>query len=186
MKNLYCQFICAVLLAVTAGAAGAEAPPQAQACVACHGEGGRSTNPDWPNLAGQHATYLNKQIKAFRDGERENALMAPFVSNLSDEDIAVLSDYYASQPLPVAATGNKNLVEEGHQLAAYCGACHGMRGRPAADEWPILAGQHAPYLVTQLKAYKAGKRVHSLMQAALADLGDPEFDALAAYYSQLK
>jgi len=60
-----------------------------------------------------------------------------------------------------------------------------MAGRPVADEWPVLAGQHAAYLKTQLQAYKSGARVNPLMQAAIAQLGDAEFAALAAYYSQM-
>ena len=65
-------------------------------CAACHGGEGISPNAVWPNLAGQKEQYLAAQIKAFRDGARENAQMAPMVANLSDEDIADLAAYYAS------------------------------------------------------------------------------------------
>lgn len=176
----------AVVLSVLAAGAGAEVPLQAQACVACHGAGGRSSNPEWPNLAGQHEAYLVDQLRAFRDGRRENVSMAPFVNNLSDQDIAVLAEYYASQELAIAASGDTALVDKGRHLAGYCAACHGMRGEPAANEWPILAGQHAPYLKRQLLAYQEEERIHSLMQAAIAHLGEEEFAALAAYYSQLQ
>ena len=57
-----------------------EMPVQAQACVACHGKDGVATNPEWPNLAGQHVGYLAAQLTAFRDGIRENPAMAPFVA----------------------------------------------------------------------------------------------------------
>ena len=66
-------------------------------CVACHGPTGVSSNPLWPNLAGQHEAYLAKQIKAFRDGERNDPLMAPMVAALTDEDIANLAAYFAAQ-----------------------------------------------------------------------------------------
>ena len=66
-----------------------------------------------------------------------------------------------------------------------CKACHGMAGVPVADEWPVLAGQQAAYLQKQLAAFKSGERINPLMQAAIAHLGDPEYKALAAYYSQL-
>ena len=59
------------------------------------------------------------------------------------------------------------------------------RSMPAAKEWPILAGQNAPYLLKQLLAYKSGDRVNSHMAAVIARFGEPEFKALAAYYSQL-
>ncbi len=66
-------------------------------CASCHGPNGNSVNPLWPNLAGQKEQYLVKQIKAFRDGTRQDPMMAPMVAALSDEDIANLAAYYASQ-----------------------------------------------------------------------------------------
>lgn len=66
------------------------------ACAACHGQDGISNNPAWPNLAGQKDVYLFNQIKAFRDGQRTNAMMAPMVKSLSDEDAADLAAFYAS------------------------------------------------------------------------------------------
>lgn len=177
----------AMLVSVAAGAPAAEPmPSQAQACVACHGNNGVSVNPEWPNLAGQHRDYLAQQLRAFRDGIRENAAMAPFVANLTEQDIGVLADYYADQKLAVSASGDAARVDEGHALAAYCASCHGMRGVPATKEWPILAGQHASYLNKQMLAFKHEERIHPLMQAALQRFGDAQFGALAAYYSQLK
>ena len=51
----------------------------------------------WPNLKGQNEQYLIKQIKAFRDGTRNDPTMAPMVAALTDEDIANLAAFYASQ-----------------------------------------------------------------------------------------
>lgn len=65
-------------------------------CAACHGGEGISPTGIWPNLAGQKEEYLVAQMKAFRDGARENAQMSPMAANLSDEDIANLAAYYAS------------------------------------------------------------------------------------------
>ena len=65
-------------------------------CASCHGPEGKSFNPMWPNLAGQQKGYLAKQIKAFRDGDRKDAMMAPMVATLTDEDIANLAEYYSS------------------------------------------------------------------------------------------
>ena len=69
---------------------------KAAVCSACHGANGISGNDMWPNLAGQKQGYLVAQMKAFRDGERKNAMMAPMAANLSDADIANLAAYYAS------------------------------------------------------------------------------------------
>lgn len=87
---------------------GAEAAGDAQAgaakaavCAACHGQQGISGNPLWPSLAGQHEQYLVKQIKAFRDGERTDVSMQPFVANLTDQDIEDLAAHYAGlSPCP--------------------------------------------------------------------------------------
>ena len=65
-------------------------------CAACHGGEGISPTGTWPNLAGQKEEYLLAQIKAFKDGTRVNAQMAPMVANLSDEDMANLAAYYSS------------------------------------------------------------------------------------------
>jgi len=67
------------------------------ACVACHGEDGRGTAPEFPVLAGQYADYLVHALKQYRSGERENALMAPWAANLSDADIRDLAAYYAAK-----------------------------------------------------------------------------------------
>lgn len=65
-------------------------------CAACHGPNGISPNDMWPNLAGQKAGYLVAQMKAFRDGQRPNPMMAPMAAPLSDDDIANLAAYYSS------------------------------------------------------------------------------------------
>jgi cytochrome c553 len=181
------KWIFASLMALCAAAPSVaqEMPAKAQACVACHGQNGVSGNPEWPNLAGQHEAYLAIQITSFRDGTRDNPVMAPFVADLTDADISALANYYASQPRVTAANGDPALVSSGENLSAYCKACHGMQGVPAANEWPIIAGQHAQYLQKQLAAYKSGARVNPHMQAAIAHLGEEQFKALAAYYSQL-
>lgn len=68
---------------------------RAATCVACHGANGISPNEMWPNLAGQKEAYLAAQIKAFRDGTRQNPMMSPMAAGLSDADIANIAAYYA-------------------------------------------------------------------------------------------
>jgi len=72
-----------------------EGAKKAALCAACHGPNGISVNPLWPNLAGQHQAYLARQIKAFRDGGRQEATMSAFVSNLSDQDVEDLATHFA-------------------------------------------------------------------------------------------
>ena len=83
------------LEAIAAGDAQAGAA-KAALCAACHGQNGVSSNPLWPSLAGQQEAYLAKQIAAFRDGERSDISMQPFVANLTDQDIEDLAAYYAA------------------------------------------------------------------------------------------
>jgi cytochrome c553 len=98
MKRFFYTLIAAAMF-VTSVQAGDIAAGKAKSaiCASCHGPNGHSVNPLWPNLAGQKEQYLIKQIKAFRDGTRKDPMMAPMVAALSDEDIANLAAFYASQ-----------------------------------------------------------------------------------------
>ena len=69
---------------------------KAATCVACHGADGISSNPMWPNLAGQHAQYMVLQLKAFKDGSRKNSMMNAMAQSLSDEDMENLAAYFES------------------------------------------------------------------------------------------
>ena len=65
-------------------------------CAGCHGTAGVSAVPIYPNLAGQKAQYVEKQLKAFRDGTRKDPLMSPMAKPLSDGDIVNLAAYFES------------------------------------------------------------------------------------------
>lgn len=66
-------------------------------CEACHGKNGQSIDPNYPNLGGQHFSYLVKALSDYRSGQRKNAIMASFATNLSNQDILDLAAWYASQ-----------------------------------------------------------------------------------------
>ncbi len=89
--------LASLTLASTALAGDAEkGKAKAAACAACHGSNGISQIPMYPNLAGQKEQYLILQLKAFRDGTRQNMVMAPMAKGLSDSDIEDLSAYFSS------------------------------------------------------------------------------------------
>ena len=67
-------------------------------CAGCHGPDGNSANAMYPKLNGQHAPYLEKSIKAYKSGERGDPTMKAMTAALSDDDIANLAAYFASQP----------------------------------------------------------------------------------------
>src|SRR5262245_37636411 len=99
--KLAATLICAAAFAASAPALadGSKEAGQAKSvpCVACHSIDGNSVNPEWPSIAGQHESYLVRQLKAFRDGTRQNPLMSPMAAGLSDEDIADLAAWFSSQ-----------------------------------------------------------------------------------------
>lgn len=83
-------------MAFSAGNA-AEGQSKSAVCQTCHGATGKSVQPIYPNLAGQHQDYLSKTLYDFRDGSRKNAIMNGFAANLSDTDIEDIAAWYASQ-----------------------------------------------------------------------------------------
>ena len=99
MKTVISVVIAGALLGmsgtVLAGDAAA-GKAKAATCAGCHGPEGVSSNPMWPNLAGQKEGYMVKQIKAFRDGTRTDPMMGPMAKPLSDADIDNLAAYYSS------------------------------------------------------------------------------------------
>ena len=70
---------------------------KAATCEACHGKTGISIDPNYPNLAGQHFSYLVKALSDYRSGARDNAIMASFATQLSNQDIEDLAAWFASQ-----------------------------------------------------------------------------------------
>ena len=122
-------------------------------CAACHGPEGNSANPLWPNIAGQNAPYILAQLKAFKEGARQDPLMTSQAMLLSDEDMADLAVYFESLPAAAQAVKDPGTVGRGEGLyrggnletgVAACIACHGPTGdgNPAA-KYPALRGQHA-------------------------------------------
>ena len=99
MKNVASVVISCVLLgasgAVLAGDVDA-GKAKAASCAGCHGANGISSNPMWPNLAGQQSGYMVKQMKAFRDGTRNDPMMSPMAKPLTDTDIDNIAAYYNS------------------------------------------------------------------------------------------
>lgn len=82
------------------------------ACAGCHGADGNSIVPGFPKLAGQHATYLTKQLYAFKSGLRHSAMMASLAMGLKETDIADLAKFYAEQT--ISANPMPTLKEEDH------------------------------------------------------------------------
>jgi cytochrome c553 len=172
---------------------------KAVTCSACHGADGNSVTPDWPMLAGQHASYIVRQLKAFKSGERTDVTMKPFADLLSDQDMLDVAAFFASQtPTPKGA--DPTLVGLGQQIyrggvpdrgVAACNACHGPEGNgnPLAA-YPRVSGQHASYVTKQLNAYRTGDRrsdvdLNQMMRNVASQLFEDEIRALASYVQGL-
>lgn len=99
MKTLVTSMLTLAWLLSSTALAGDAAAGQSKAasCIGCHGMTGISANPLWPNLAGQHADYLVKQLQDFKSGVRKDPNMNALASPLSDADMADIAAYFASQ-----------------------------------------------------------------------------------------
>ena len=168
-------------------------------CMACHGMDGNSANPEWPSLAGQHSSYILKQLKHFKAGERQNLLMSPMAMILADQDMEDLAAFYASQtPRPTGETEPSKL-QRGQNIyragiaskgVPSCAGCHGPSGRgiPGAA-FPMIGGQHAVYAAIQLRSYKSGDRAtdpNSMMRTIASRLTDEDIDAVASYLQGMR
>ena len=179
-----------VLWAVAAAGADLEAGRQkAQACVACHGPAGNSTNPVMPSLAGQPAQFISTELFQFREGNRKDPLMTPMAANLSNADMDDLAAYFSAQkPEPPAHKTDPANAAIAPKLAQqfFCTQCHG----PALlglQHIPRLAGQQFEYLRTQLRGFKARTRadLDGNMTSAAQALTDRDIDVLVDYISGL-
>jgi cytochrome c553 len=193
--------------AETAPAKGDPAKAQAivtQVCAACHAADGNSVTPANPKLAGQHAEYITKQLHNFKDavkdpnkdGVRRSAVMGGIASTLSDQDMLNLGVYFSEKPpKPDSAKLPYDLGQKvyrggnaGTGLPA-CAACHGPTGAGIPTQFPRLGGQHADYILAQLKAFRAGDRANDagkMMRTIANKMSDQEMLGVANYIAGLK
>lgn len=101
MNKLMIRSIALLLTATAANvhAAGdvARGEQKSQVCQACHLKDGNSTDPQYPRIAGQYHDYLEQSLRAYKSGERNNAIMKGFAATLSEQDIEDLAAYYSVQ-----------------------------------------------------------------------------------------
>ena len=169
----------------------------AKTCNNCHGTGGISSDAVIPNLAGQSAAAIYKQLEDFRSSKRDAAVMGVYVSPQSEQGLLDLAAYYASLPNPAgdalslqnsSDTVVRRLIEVGDPIRgiAPCASCHGPLGiTPGA---PGLRGQQRAYLELQMQSFKDGNRRNDIskqMRSVANQLTGEEIAMLAAYYSNV-
>jgi cytochrome c553 len=178
---------------------------KAAVCAACHGPQGVAIAPNFPNLAGQSATYLYVQLKEFHEGQRKDPVMTGQAAALSDADMRDLASYYAALAPKPAGQADANsrgaqlyLAGDPAQGIPPCQGCHGPAGlgpqphpssapQPPWATFPHLRGQSGLYVTKQLGDFKSGARAGSsnakVMHGIAATLGDDDVQALSTYLS---
>ncbi|BAN45808.1 cytochrome c [Metapseudomonas resinovorans] len=200
MNKLIVSLLLTLGITGMAHAAGDAKAGQAKAavCGACHGPDGNSAAPNFPKLAGQGERYLLKQLKDIKAGNRTVLEMTGLLNNLSDQDLADIAAYFASQHGSVGAADPK-LVDRGQALfrggnletgMPACTGCHGPDGAGnAAAGFPHLGGQHAQYIAKQLTAFREGERTNDgdsqIMRAIAAKLSNKDIEAVSTYIQGL-
>ncbi|MBY5993382.1 c-type cytochrome [Ferrimonas balearica] len=179
---------------------------KAVTCIACHGMDGNSPIDMYPKIAGQHTGYMVKQLKEFRQAAqtggqegRHDPVMSGMAMALSDEDIADISAYFASQQISAGPAAAEEVQERGHQLymggdaarqITACVACHGVKGEGMSlAGYPALASQHPTYLKIQLEKFRDGSRhndMNGMMGGVAKNLTDEDIAILSQYISALK
>jgi cytochrome c553 len=192
---------CALLGSGTAALAAGDAAAgktKSATCAACHSADGNSAVTQYPKLAGQSADYLLKQLQDYKSGARANPIMLGMVAPLSPQDMEDLAAFFSSQQI-MRGAADKALAPQGEALfrggnlnsgVSACAACHGTvgAGNPAA-KFPAIAAQHAEYLETQLKAFRAMERSNDagqMMRNIAAKMTDPEIKAVSSYVQGLQ
>jgi cytochrome c553 len=166
-------------------------------CLACHGPQGNSIVPLWPKLAGQHPSYIYKQLMDFKAGNRSNAQMSPMAAPLTEQEMLDLAAYYATQT-QVGGAADPALAELGEKIfragnptsgVPACSGCHGPAGMGAAlAKFPRIAGQHADYTKQTLTHFRDGTRANdpnTMMRGVAARMTDNEIAAVSQYIQGL-
>jgi cytochrome c553 len=199
VRSTAAQVACAAVLslfAATPSRADDAATIATTVCVACHGADGNSVAPNFPKLAGQQPTYLEKQLSEFIGGKRKNEVMAAFLPNIKKDDIPGLAAYFAGQKSAPGSVEDKALAEAGKKLyvdgntstgVPACMGCHQPNGE-GNERFPRLAGQHQIYTQQQMADFKNGVRVNDkgkVMRAVAERMSEQEMKAVSEYIAGL-
>jgi cytochrome c553 len=162
----------------------------AMQCAICHGSN-RQGQVDTPNLEGQPAAAVYKELRDFKAAARTNATMSPFAVKLSEQDMLDLAAYYSYLPRqpgshPDPAMTTPQVVVRGAPMrnVSTCSSCHGTTDAKLGTPW--LDGQSAVYLKAQLQAFATGARHNDIseqMRNIARQMTSTEIDEAARYYA---
>jgi cbb3-type cytochrome c oxidase subunit III len=188
----------------------------AATCAACHGAAGaNSNNPEWPNLAGQNASYITRQLHLLHDGKRVGkpgdanaATMSAMALTLTDQNMEDVAAYFATlapaglEADPAHWQAGQKLYQWGDRARGIpsCSACHGPvgAGNPTGG-YPSLRAQQSAYVVKQLNAYGSDERytrndkgatnggeLAAIMRTVAGRLSEDDKRNLAAYIQGMR
>jgi len=182
MKQLLILLVAATAFSASADGDAARGLNLFETCRGCH------SVPDYtnafpnypvPKIGGQHASRVFAALAAYKSGERGHPTMHAQAASLSDQDMQDLAAYIASfGGAPQGAAKGTAPAK-----AAVCAACHGADGNSPSPEFPILAGQHAGYLLQALHQYHSGARSNPIMGPQAKALTELEMREIATYFS---
>jgi len=168
---------------------------KAEMCIGCHGiKGYQNSFPEIhkvPMISGQSGPYIVSALKAYQKGERKHPSMRGIAGSLTEQDMADLAAFYASQvgptapeTIPAASADVAALITKG-----ACVSCHGANfSKPIDPSYPKIGGQHADYLFVALKSYTVeGNNVigrsNGVMAGIAKQYSPAEMRAIAKYLS---
>ena len=167
-------------------------------CIACHAIDGNSSISMNPKLAGQHSAYITKQLMNFKNGTRENAVMAGIVASLTEDDMKNLGLYFSMQSLKLSSAKTHGKGSLGEKIfrgglsekgVPACASCHGPAGHGVPDVYPRLNGQHSEYSLSQLNLFRLEKRTNDegvMMRMIAQKLTEKEMLAVSDYIQGLQ
>lgn len=164
---------------------------RAEPCLGCHGERGQSTMENTPSLGAQQPAYTLIQLYMFREKLRLFEPMNEMAKPLTDDDLRLFSDYFATLPKPAAATDGIDDVRMQRALVLLksnrCDSCHNadLAGR---DNIPGIANQREDYLVKTMLEYKSNTRhgYDATMADVLQTVTEAQITDLAYYIARLR
>jgi cytochrome c553 len=137
-----------------------------QVCANCHGVNGTSVSPNFPNLAAQQEVYLVNQLKSFKSHNRSDPAGFEYMwglsAHLNNDQIDGLAKFFAAQQPKPGLSADASRINAGQIIfekgipardIPACAACHGAQAQ-GNEQFPRLAGQHADYLIKQLKVFQ--------------------------------
>ncbi|OYU12655.1 MAG: cytochrome C [Comamonadaceae bacterium PBBC1] len=163
---------------------------KSQVCAACHGADGNSSHGEFPNLAGQSWRYIYVQLKDYKEGRRNHAVMTAMASPLSRQDMIDIGNFFAAQKAkPSAFKADETKIALGRAKAneTLCAMCH-LGGFAGQNEIPRVAGQQYEYIVKQMTDFKARTRTNDAgnMTSVAQTLSEKDIENLAHYITSLR